>query len=262
MLFIERLRAGDTVDEAAEVVRSFLFDYGHTSQFVGASRRFMFPFITWGAKALPRMLKQAVEKPRTFTRIGFATDAANESFGPIDANLLPMGRTLSFAIPTAGLASRPYTFNPENSLPYGVVNSFNPLGFKSAGRSVGSFLNPAVKTPIELATGYNLYQGRTAPRRVQAPVWIRALSGAGVSGGPLDIGDKQDLYTKETVTGYSRAWDSIFRMFPPYQLAQAYPGVGQESDRIGYMRSIFGVNVSPYERQRDLFYAQKFAPKA
>jgi hypothetical protein len=51
-------------------------------------------------------------------------------------------------------------------------------------------------------------------------------------------------------------------MFPPYQLSQGYPGIGQESDRIGYMRSIFGVNVSPYERQRDLFYAQKFAPKA
>jgi hypothetical protein len=262
MLYIERRKAGDTVDEAAEAVRSFLFDYGDTSRFVSTTRRFMFPFITWGAKALPRMLKQAVEKPRTFTRIGFATDAANESFGPIDPNLLPVGRTLSFAIPTMGLASRPYTFNPENSLPYGVVNSFNPLGFRSAGRSVGSFLNPIVKTPIELATNYNLYQGRTAPRRVQAPVWIRALSGAGVSGGPLDIGDKRDLYTKQTVPGYSRAWDSIFRMFPPYQLSQAYPGVGQESDRIGYLRSIFGVNVSPYERQRDLFYAQKFAPKA
>ena len=262
MLYIEMRKGGQSADEAAETVRNYLFDYGDVSRFVSSTRRFLLPFITWSAKALPRIVKQSVEKPRTITRIGFATDAANESFGPIDTSVLPLGRTLSFAIPTMGLGSGTYTYNPENTLPYGVVNSFNPFGFKNAGRSVGTFLNPLVKTPIELATNYNLYQGRTAPRRVQAPVWIRALSGAGVTPSFLDVGDKQDLYTKETVTGYSRAWDSIFRMFPPYQLAQAYPGVGVESDRIGYLRSLFGVNVSPYERQRDLFYAQRFAPKA
>lgn len=262
MLYVERRKAGDTAEEAAEVVRNYLFDYGDTSRFVASTRRFLLPFITWSAKALPRMVKQAVETPRTFTRIGFLTDAANESFGPIDVNTLPIGRTMSFAIPTFGMGSGTYTYNPESVLPYGVLNSFNPFGFKSMGRSAGMFLNPAVRAPIELATNYNLYQGRTAPRRVQAPVWIRALSGAGASGGVLDIGPKQDLYTKEEVTGYSRAWDTIFRAFPPYSLAQNYPGVGTESDRIGYLRSIFGVNVSPYERQRDLFYAQKFAPKS
>lgn len=262
MLYIERRKAGDTAEEAAEVVRNYLFDYGDVSRFVASTRRFLLPFITWSAKALPRMVKQAVETPRTFSRIGFFTDAANESFGPIDTNTLPIGRTLSFAIPTFGLGSGTYTYNPESVLPYGVLNSFNPFGFRQMGRSAGIFLNPAVRAPIELATNYNLYQGRTAPRRVQAPVWIRALSGAGVSGGLLDIGPKQDLYTKEEVTGYSRAFDTLFRTFPPYSLAQNYPGVGVESDRIGYLRSIFGVNVSPYERQRDLFYAQRFAPKA
>lgn len=262
MLYIERRKAGDTAEEAAEVVRNYLFDYGDTSRFVASTRRFLLPFITWSAKALPRMVKQAVETPRTFTRIGFLTDAANESFGPIDVNTLPMGRTLSFAIPTFGLGSGTFTYNPESVLPYGVLNSFNPFGFRQMGRSAGMFLNPAVRAPIELATNYNLYQGRTAPRRVQAPVWIRALSGAGVSGTPLDIGPKQDLYTKQEVTGYSRAYDTLFRMFPPYGLAQNYPGVGTESDRIGYLRSIFGVNVSPYERQRDLFYAQRFAPRS
>jgi hypothetical protein len=262
MLYIERRKAGDSAEEAAESVRNYLFDYGDVSRFVSTTRRFLLPFITWSAKALPRMVKQAVEKPRTFTRIGFATEAANQSFGPIDSNILPTGRTLSFAVPTFGVGSGPYTYNPENTLPYGVLNSFSPFGFKAAGRSAGMFLNPLVKAPIEIATNYNLYQGRTAPRRVQAPVWIRALSGAGASGGVLDLGPKQDLYTKEEVPGYSRTWDSIFRMFPPYQLAQAYPGVGVESDRISYLRSVFGVNVSPYERQRDLFYAQRFAPKA
>jgi hypothetical protein len=262
MLYIERRKAGDTAEEAAEVVRNYLFDYGDVSRFVSTTRRFLLPFITWSAKALPRMVKQAVEQPRTFTRIGFATEAANQSFGPIDSDILPVGRTLSFAIPTMGMGSGTYTYNPENTLPYGVLNSFSPFGFKSAGRSAGMFLNPLVKTPIEIATNYNLYQGRTAPRRVQAPVWIRALTGAGASGGVLDLGTKQDLYTKEEVPGYSRTWDSIFRMFPPYQLAQAYPGVGVESDRISYLRSVLGVNVSPYERQRDLFYAQRFAPKA
>ena len=95
-----------------------------------------------------------------------------------------------------------------------------------------------------------------------APVGNRALAGAAVSGTPLDIGPKRDLYTKREVPGYSRAFDTMFRTFPPYSLAQNYPGVGVESDRIGYMRSIFGGNVSPYERQRDLFYAQRFAPRS
>lgn len=262
MLYIERRKAGDSAEEAAEVVRNYLFDYGDVSRFVASTRRFLLPFITWSAKALPRMVKQAVETPRTFTRIGFVADSANESFGPIDTNTLPIGRTLSFAIPTLGLGSGTYTYNPESVLPYGVLNSFNPMGFRQAGRSAGMFLNPAVRAPIELATNYNLYQGRTAPRRVQAPVWIRALSGAGVTGTALDIGPKRDLYTGEEVPGYSRSFDTIFRTFPPYSLAQNYPGVGVESDRIGYLRSIFGVNVSPYERQRDLFYAQRFAPRS
>jgi hypothetical protein len=262
MLYVERRKAGDSAEEAAMVVRNYLFDYGDVSRFIASTRRFLLPFITWSAKALPRMVKQAVETPRTFTRIGFLADSANESFGPIDTNTLPIGRTLSFAIPTFGLGSGAYTYNPENVLPYGVLNSFNPFGFKSMGRSAGMFLNPAVRAPIELGTNYNLYQSRTAPRRVQAPVWIRALSGAGVSGGPLDIGPKQDLFTKQEIPGYSRSWDTIFRMFPPYSLAQNYPGVGVESDRIGYLRSVLGVNVSPYERQRDLFYAQRFGPRS
>jgi hypothetical protein len=260
-LYIDLRKQGMSRIEAAERVRDFLFDYGEVSTFVAETRRFMLPFITWAAKAYPRTLKSVAENPGFFANVNAFEQAMNRDYGSdIDFSTLPVGREQAFALP-GGEGNDRLLLDPGNVAPYTVLNSFNPNSIKTTSRSIGAFLNPLIKTPIEIGTGYSLFQGRQAPERVVAPPAVSWLGKAGINIPTLDFGPKKDLYTGQETMGYSRAWDSVLRILPLYSQVQSatagIPGFSANTDRIGSIRFATGLNVVPFDRAKALYFAQK-----
>ena len=267
-LYIDLRQQGMSRADAAERVREFLFDYGEVSQFVGEMRRFALPFVTWAAKAYPRTVKSLAENPGFFANVNAVEANFNKDYANgFDFSTLPAGREQAFAIPNP-FSDKPndqLLMDPGNVAPWTVLNAVNPTSIESTARSLGAFLNPLLKTPIELGTGYSLQQGRQAPKRVVAPGPIAAIANLGVDIPTMDFGPKKDLYTGETKMGFSRAWDSVFRLLPAYSQVQSavgglgVPGMSNQNDRIGAIRFFTGANVVPVDRARALALAQRFS---
>ena len=60
------LDQGGTPEQAVKFADKLLFDYSQTSEVVGYARQGFFPFITWSAKILPRLVEFAIRKPEKF----------------------------------------------------------------------------------------------------------------------------------------------------------------------------------------------------
>ncbi|MFA5350255.1 MAG: D-Ala-D-Ala carboxypeptidase family metallohydrolase [Candidatus Omnitrophota bacterium] len=60
------LDQGGTPEEAVKFADKLLFDYSQTSEVVGYARQSFWPFITWSAKVLPRLVEFAIRKPEKY----------------------------------------------------------------------------------------------------------------------------------------------------------------------------------------------------
>lgn len=265
-LFIERLKAGDTFDEAAKATHDFLFDYGDVSRFVKSARQFWLPFLTYPAKAVPMVAKTFAKRPGIPATLGKLQQQTNLAAG-VDPSLLPVGQRASFALPgipdsvkkaIGAPSGQPLLYNPESVLPYGTLNQLNPKEIQKY--VLGGMLSPFVRAPVELTTGHSFYAGRQFAKRVKAPAAISAAHAAGLP--VAGFGPKQDFYTKKMVAGYSPKLDTILRTFPAFsQTAGVIPGGGTESSRLSRVRYLSGLALSPYDKAKALYYAQQFGGK-
>jgi hypothetical protein len=67
--FIDRLRKGDTAEQAAMSVKKFLFDYGDLTDFEKSTLNRTFFFYTWTRKNIPLQLQQLVHYPAKYGAI-------------------------------------------------------------------------------------------------------------------------------------------------------------------------------------------------
>jgi hypothetical protein len=63
---------GGTPEQAVKFADKLLFDYSQVSEAVGFARQSFFPFITWSAKILPRLVEFAIRKPEKFALIAIS----------------------------------------------------------------------------------------------------------------------------------------------------------------------------------------------
>lgn len=261
-LFIERLKAGDSFDEAAGKIFEYLFDYGDTGKFVSAARRFWFPFITYPSKALPMVAKTFAGRPGIPANLNKLVQETNQAEG-VDTGLLLPGQKASFALPIpdrvksllGAPTDQPLLYNPESALPYGQLNQLDPRQLEHY--ALGGLLTPFVRAPVEYQTKHSFYTGNDFTKRVKAPAVIVGLNRLGVP--TPGYGPKKDTFTGRQVPGYSPRLDTILRLLPQYsQTAGLIPGGGTESSRLSRARYFGGLNLSPYDRARQLYYASKY----
>jgi len=82
------LDQGGSPEEAVKFADKLLFDYSQTSEVVGYARQSFFPFITWSAKVLPRLVEFAIRKPEKY--ILFAATMA--TLNALSRGLLGIGK--------------------------------------------------------------------------------------------------------------------------------------------------------------------------
>jgi len=264
-VFIERLKAGDDLMAAGKVTRDYLFDYGDVGKFVAGARRFWLPFITFSSKAVPMVGRQVATRPGTLATLAKVNAALNESAGSPDLSLLSQGARSSVAVPVPDairkLIGAPpdqaMLFNPESVQAYGSLNSADPTNLL---RSFGGFLNPIPKSLIEGKTGYSFYFDGPGGKTVGAPAVVNAANALGVP--VLGHRTKTDKYTGDTYPAFSRNLDLAFRVLPLYgQTGPLIPGGRSDATRLPYLKWLFGLSVTPYDRAKDAYYAEKYGRK-
>jgi hypothetical protein len=261
--FIERLKAGDDAITAGNKVHEYHFDYADVSPFIDHARKFWLPFITYASKAYPLTLKQIARNPGFFSHYARATETLNQQAGePGGLPGLPVGARASFALPLPGAVQSfigggpgsPAIWNPEQVLPFGTLNQFDPNQIQ---REMTGFLNPAVKTAIELGTNYRFFYGGSAPKKAKAtePVLLAHQLLGGVADKLLGFGT-----TSAGKPGYSPTVDELLRLFPSYgKLAGVTDMSGPGRLATGIGSYLTGVRLTPYNRAEAIARAQKYA---
>lgn len=267
--FIELEKAGLNPWRAAQKTADYLFDYGQVGQLVEAARKTFAPFVTYPSKAIPFTAKELLRRPGRYANLNAAIQALNRAGGNPDLSLLPLGAQSSFAVPVPGFLrtavgapqGQPLLANPQNLFSYGSLNMLDPRLSRLRQNYLGGLLNPAVRVPLEIATGKNFYLGSDLPKLTRAPSFMNTLAGLGVpiptyvgSGSP---GAKRDFYTGKPIGGYSSYLDELLRMLPIYgQAGSVMPG--GSSSRLPIARLGFGFSLSPFDRAKALARVQKF----
>lgn len=83
-LFVERMKAGDTPEQAAMYAKRWLIDYDIDAPLINIMRHTTNPFISWSYRALPLITETAVDRPWKVAKWGmyiYALNALGEKYG-------------------------------------------------------------------------------------------------------------------------------------------------------------------------------------
>jgi hypothetical protein len=154
-LFLAEVDSGKSFKEAAKTVYKYHFDYapeGLTKIERDIFKRFI-PFYTWNRKNVPLMMEEMIAQPAKMHSLFKSMNAITDDEGKLQMDLLPSGlQYLEKAFPI----SKGGTTIPSSGLP--PVEMLQFLNDPRAG--IESGLTPALKIPIELRTGYNLFKDK------------------------------------------------------------------------------------------------------
>jgi len=152
---IDRMEKGDTPEQAAALVKKYLFDYFDLTPFEKSTMKRVIPFYTWMRKNIPLQVESLVTKPgklatanKVMTNIGtpaqegeapdFITDAGGIKVGGEDGvYILP---NLSYA----DLAKLPTDMTQV--------------------RELAATVNPLLRAPVEMLTNTSLFSGQPIER--------------------------------------------------------------------------------------------------
>lgn len=253
--FIAEREKGATVKEAATEAEKWLFNYGKISPATKFFRQSPVgaPFITFTAKAVPRLLESAMNNPMRLYKYKLMTDAfeniARERFDIHDDDVKKIKRSARgtvMILPVKDHAGNLQTLDLSYILPWGDITESGGL-FGPPGISPGG--NP-LRTLLDVAPGYNKspYTGK--------PVYLKSDSA-------FSVKNFQDSKAGKVV-------EYVFRQAVP-SLTPAVPGVTKGGysfqkvmnaiagtpDYFGRVRDVptvladvvFGLKVSPYSEQ-------------
>lgn len=187
---------------AASFTTRHHFDYGNLNNFEQRIRNNLMPFYTWNARNLPLWTAALWQRPGMLANYQMAREEAAFAAG-IDPNeyetklslteqgtfpfpvRLPKGTPFGFeGLNTLSLGSGGTSISSTNYSPAGALADAFGMGdvayLRTLGDYVAGLINPAIKIPIELGTGYSFYlHNEIVPPShslTQAPKWTKAFA--------------------------------------------------------------------------------------
>lgn len=142
---------GMTPQQAAEKVKEVQFDYSELTPFEQKIRRLV-PFYTWMRKNIPYQISAFINDPRKYANLNKIRQNAQASVGLNDENMPDYMRD-QFNIPVYGSNGKGKSLGLNLPLT-DLFKLSSPL------KTFTDSVTPLIKTPIELATNYNMFQGK------------------------------------------------------------------------------------------------------
>lgn len=161
--FASQLSRGMSVEDAAESVNKFLFDYSDLTEFEKRFMKRIIPYYTFLRKNSALQLQTLIENPKKYYYIAKVMGAANSMVNPEDK--MNNAFVNDFAVDWIQLPwnvtnpqgrKEPVLLNP--GLPFMDLNRIpNPLQPVSTLTSLFTQSNPLIKTPIEQIANKNFF---------------------------------------------------------------------------------------------------------
>ena len=160
-LFIDGIKKGKSLDDAAFNVRKSLFDYSDLSDIEKRYMKRLFPFYTWTRKNIPAQFEAMVKHPDRANKINIMIDAMQGDTSKIDESDIEDWVKGQFPIfLNAKESEDTYTFITTMSyVPTAELNRLfqDPKGYADL---TGGMLSPLLKLPIELMINYDTFRGK------------------------------------------------------------------------------------------------------
>lgn len=145
-----------TPEEAALKVKQAQFDYSNLTPFEQQVMARAVPFYRWMRNNIPFQIRSFINDPRKYEWLNKGRLNAQDAVG-LDENNVPDYMKEQFALPVYGSGGKGKMLGLN--LPLGDLTKLsNPLGMAVDG------LTPLIKTPIELATNYNMFYKKPIER--------------------------------------------------------------------------------------------------
>lgn len=153
---IERLRRGDTIQQAAARVQRFLFDYTDLTHFERTTMRRLFPFYSWAKNNFLLQMDLLLERPEITAILPKLKGNIETSLPP--GEVVPSALRPSYVRKEAGTqlggGLKPTYMNLPNILPISELKYATPGG---AVRGAMDLLNPLIKQPVEHALNKDFF---------------------------------------------------------------------------------------------------------
>lgn len=226
-LFLDRVKKGESYDQAGKAVQKYLFDYGDLSPFEQNVMKRVMPFYTWSRKNLPLQFEAIALHPDKINKINIAKENIQAAQGvqTPDASEVPSYVVDGMPIYT-GRSEDPATvsvFQLQNTLPFADLAPF----FK--------FLNTQTEPPA-------IEKGKLAPEISTALANVSPLIKA-----PIEYLSNYDFFRRRAIKEFEGQKADMFGIELPIHLAKLISNVVvlNEIDRLN-PAGIFGT------RQKDI----------
>lgn len=241
-LFLAEVDAGKSFQEAADAVYKYHFDYapeGLTKIERDIFKRFI-PFYTWNRKNVPLMIEEMIAQPAKMTSLFKSMNALTDEEGRIQMDLLPS--SLQFLEKTFPISKGGLTL-PSSGLPPVEMLQF----LNDPRRGIESGLTPALKIPIELRTGYNLFKDKVISEDV---------NGEFARGYPAVVKDflEWDEASFDTKAGKNIAFSRVnpikkywLYALPTGRMASVLSSVMSETQKGKILKGISGINTFEFD---------------
>lgn len=177
-LFLDRVRKGESYDQAGRAVKKYLFDYGDLSPVEQSVFKRIMPFYTWSRKNIPLQFESLALHPDKVNKINLAKENIQSAYGVqtpdpsevpsyvVDGMPIYTGRSEDPAVVSV--------FQLQNTLPFAdLAPFFKFLNTKTEPSTIErgklapeisaalSGVSPLVKAPIEFLSNYDFFRRRT-----------------------------------------------------------------------------------------------------
>ena len=160
-LFANRIRNGDSVDEAVKHVNKFLFNYSNQTATVKNMGR-LIPFFTWTANNIPLQLEQLARQPGKYANLGiaFQNTVSDEQLENLPEYARD-GFALQFMQREDGQGNTIASVFRNIGIPMEDLARLNRGSFgETFEREVMGSVAPPLKFLMENATGRDFYRGQ------------------------------------------------------------------------------------------------------
>lgn len=153
--FLDKLKKGYGPQKAADSVSKYLFNYNDLTHFEKTFMKRLMPFYTFTRKNIPLQLEKLVTEPGKLTKIPKGIAAVDTLTEAPDETYLPDW------IKDSANVRVPFDEDPSYFLLDNWISSVDLLNLSSPeeiGTTAINLLSPFIKTPVELATNFDLFK--------------------------------------------------------------------------------------------------------
>lgn len=175
--FASLLKQGKSADEASEIVRKYLFDYGDLTDFEKRVMKRIFPYYTWMRKNTPLLMRELIEQPEKFRLVAKSENLVEGMGDPnskADRSIVPdFARDwIQMPFSTKDKFGKDQPVLSTVNMPYMDISKMI-----QSPRELFSQTAPMLKVPIELATNWNSFFDTpiSDPERGDGPIAPKLL---------------------------------------------------------------------------------------